>query len=160
MSKFKQKFIVIADNIRSAHNVGSILRTSDAAGIDKIYLCGITPIPQPKRGVDRVSKISLGAEKSVDWEYYKETWRIIEQLKKEKYKIVVLEISEDVKDYKNFFPSFPLALVVGNEVRGLSKKILSRADTILDLPMHGSKKSLNVSVAFGIATYKINESRK
>jgi tRNA G18 (ribose-2'-O)-methylase SpoU len=158
--KFKEKFVVIIDNVRSAHNVGSIFRTSDAAGIKRIYLCGITPTPYPQRGIDKVSKISLGAEKSVDWEYHDQTWRLIDKLKKEGYKIVALEISKSATNYKKFFPKFPLALIVGNEVKGLSKKILSKADTVLNLPMHGAKESLNVSVAFGIATYKINESRK
>ncbi len=156
---FKDKLVVILDNIRSAHNVGSIFRTSDAAGVDRLYLCGITPTPYPQRGVDRVSKISLGAEKTVVWEYYDQTQKLIEKLKKEKYKIVALEISEGAINYKNFSPEFPLALIVGNEVKGLDKKILSQADIILNLPMYGSKESLNVSVAFGIASYKINEVR-
>ncbi len=157
--KFKEKFVVILDNVRSAQNVGSIFRTSDAAGVQKIYLCGITPIPYPQRGIDKVSKISLGAEKSIEWEYCDQTWRLIDKLKKEDYKIVALEISDNAVDYKNFFPEFPLALILGNEVRGLSEKIISRADTILSLPMHGSKESLNVSIAFGITAYKINEAR-
>jgi len=156
---FKDKLVVVLDNIRSAHNVGSIFRTSDAAGVGRLYLCGITPTPYPQRGVDRVSKISLGAEKTVAWEYHDQTQKLIEKLKKEKYKIVALEISEDAINYKNFSPKFPLALIIGNEVRGLDKKILSQADIILNLPMCGSKESLNVSVAFGIASYKINEVR-
>ncbi len=156
---FSNKFVVILDNIRSAQNVGSIFRTSDASGVDGLYLCGITPTPYPQRGVDRVSKISLGAEKNVDWEYHDQTWRLIEKLKKEGYKLIALEISDDAIDYKNFSPEFPVALILGNEVRGLDEKILSRADVILSLPMHGSKESLNVSVAFGITAYKINESR-
>jgi len=157
--KFTNKFVVILDNIRSAQNVGSIFRTSDASGIDRLYLCGITPTPYPQRGVDRVSKTSLGAEKNVDWEYYDQTWELIEKLKKENYKIVALEISENAIDYKNFSPEFPIALVLGNEVKGLDENILSQADTVLSLPMHGSKESLNVSVAFGIIAYKINEFR-
>jgi len=157
--RFRDKFVVILDNIRSAQNVGSIFRTSDASGVDRLYLCGITPAPYPQRGVDRVSKISLGAEKNVDWEYHDQTWRLIEKLKKDGYKIIALEISDDAIDYQNFSPEFPVALILGNEVKGLSKKILSRVDATLSLPMHGSKESLNVSVAFGIAAYKINESR-
>jgi tRNA G18 (ribose-2'-O)-methylase SpoU len=157
--KFKEKFVVILDNIRSAQNVGSIFRTSDASGIDRLYLCGITPTPYPQRGIDRVSKVSLGAEKKIEWEYHNQTWRLIEKLKEEGYKIVALEITENAIDYKDFSPEFPLALVLGNEVKGLGKKILSRIDSILNLPMHGSKESLNVSVAFGITAYKINEFR-
>jgi len=157
--RFKDKFVVILDNIRSAQNVGSIFRTSDASGVDRLFLCGITPTPYPQRGVDRVSKISLGAEKNIDWEHHDQTWRLIEKLKKEGYKIVALEISDDAIDYKNFSPEFPVALILGNEVKGLNEKILSRVDIILSLPMHGSKESLNVSVAFGITAYKINESR-
>ena len=77
--KFSNKFVVILDNIRSAQNVGSIFRTSDALGVDKLFLCGITPTPYPQRGIDKVSKISLGAEKSVDWEYHDQTWRLIDK---------------------------------------------------------------------------------
>lgn len=157
--RFRDKFVVILDNIRSAQNVGSIFRTSDASGIDRLYLCGITPTPYPQRGVDRVSKISLGAEKNVDWEYHDQTWRLIEKLKKDGYKIIALEISDDAIDYQNFSPEFPVALILGNEVKGLGKNILLRVNATLSLPMHGSKESLNVSVAFGIAAYKINESR-
>ena len=156
---FSNKFVVILDNIRSAQNVGSILRTSDASGVDRVYLCGITPTPYPQRGVDRVSKISLGAEKNVDWEYHDQIWKLIEKLKKDGYKIVALEISDDAVDYQDFSPEFPVALILGNEVKGLGEEILSRVDVILSLPMHGSKESSNVSVAFGIAVYKINESR-
>ena len=158
--EFKEKIIVIADNIRSAFNVGSIFRTADAAGVDKIYLCGITPTPTPERGVDRVSKISLGAEKNIEWEKCNDTWRLIEKLKIENFNIVALELSSDEIDYKKFKPEFPMALIVGNEVRGLSKNILSRVDTTIKLPMYGDKESLNVSVAFGIAVYKLNEFRK
>jgi len=156
---FSNKFVVILDNIRSAQNVGSILRTSDASGVDRLYLCGITPTPYPQRGVDRVSKISLGAEKNVDWEYHNQAWELIEKLKKDGYKIIALEISDDAVGYQDFSPEFPVALILGNEVKGLGEEILSRVDVILSLPMYGSKESLNVSVAFGITAYKINESR-
>ena len=157
--EFTNKFVVILDDIRSAQNVGSIFRTSDASGIDRLYLCGITPTPYPQRGVDRVSKTSLGAEKNVDWEYHDQTWKLIEKLKKENYRIIALEISKDAIDYKDLSFKFPVALILGNEVQGLSEKILSQVDTILSLPMYGSKESLNVSVAFGITAYKINEFR-
>lgn len=158
--EFKEKIIVITDNIRSAFNVGSIFRTADAAGVDKIYLCGITPTPIPERGVDRVSKISLGAEKNIEWEKCNNTWRLIEKLKTEDFNIIGLELSNDAIDYKKFKPKFPTVLIIGNEVRGLSKNILSRVDTTIKLPMYGDKESLNVSVAFGIAVYKLNEFRK
>ena len=142
---------VICDNIRSLYNVGSIFRTADALGVSKIWLCGITGTPE-QRGV---LKVSLGAEKSVQWEYCKNTWRLIEKLKKQGFQIVSLELTKDSRDVKLFKPKFPLALIVGNEVSGVSPTLLKRSEAIVHLPMKGIKESLNVSVAFGIAGWEI-----
>jgi tRNA G18 (ribose-2'-O)-methylase SpoU len=154
---FTEKFYAICDNIRSTFNVGAIFRTADAAGITKIYLCGYTPTP-PR---DEIEKVALGAEKTVPWEHVAQTWRLLERLKAQGVQIVALENNLELPaiDYREFLPQFPSALVLGNEVTGLSEALLKRADAILTLPMHGTKESLNVAVAFGIAAYRLNERR-
>lgn len=150
--------IVILHNIRSMHNVGSILRTADAAGIEKVYLCGITPAPVDAFGRPRmqITKVALGAEKFVEWEKATSTTRLIDRLKVQGYKIVAIEQSKKstpytqlkAKDIQN-----KTALVVGSEISGLPSSILARADTILEIPMYGEKESLNVAVAFGIVAF-------
>lgn len=147
----KKEFYVICDNIRSLENIGSIFRTSDALGIAKIFLCGISGCPPHHK----ISKTALGAEKNVPFEYYKQVGRLIDKLKKSKINIIALEQDKKAIDYRKFKPKFPLALIIGNEVRGISKKILKKADKIIFLPMKGKKESLNVSVAFGVAGYYI-----
>lgn len=148
--KNKEVYLVL-DNIRSRENVGSILRTADAAGVSKIYLCGITPTPPH----EKISKTALGAETYMPWEYYKQTWRLLEKLKKEGMSIVALEQTKNSVDLFKFKPQFPLALVLGNEVKGLSPSILKLCDKKISIPMHGKKESLNVAVATGIALYGI-----
>ena len=144
-------FYVICDNIRSLENIGSIFRTSDALGVSKIFLCGISGRPPHHK----ISKTALGAEKTVPFEYHKQIGRLIDKLKKERVEIVALEQDKKAIPYTRLKPKFPLALIMGNEVKGISKKILEKADKIIFLPMHGSKESLNVSVAFGVAGYEI-----
>jgi 23S rRNA (guanosine2251-2'-O)-methyltransferase len=152
----EQEVYLILHNIRSAYNVGSIFRTADAAGVKKVYLCGYTPTPDNQK----VVKTSLGAEKYISWEYYKQTWQLLKKLKAEKVQIIALEQTKKSVDYRQFKPRFPLALVVGNEVRGLSKKFLTYADKIIAIPMYGRKESLNVAVAAGIALYKLIERKR
>ncbi len=147
----KKEFYVICDNIRSLENIGSIFRTADALGVAKIYLCGISGRPPQQK----ISKTALGAEKTVPWEYYKQVWRLVEKLKKEGITIVALEQTKESVLYTTFKPRFPLALIIGNEVKGVSKKSLELSDTIIHLPMKGKKESLNVAVAFGVAGYCI-----
>lgn len=160
--------LAILHNIRSAHNVGSIFRTADAAGIEKLYLCGITPTPLDRFGRPQkdVAKVALGAEKSVPWEHCVSTTRLLDRLKKEGFTIFAVEqdprsVSVLRFGLKNVLrPNLKthIALVFGDEVRGLSSAILKRADTILEIPMFGKKESLNVSVAFGIVAYRLRES--
>ena len=152
----EKELYVICDNIRSLENIGSIFRTSDALGVSKIFLCGISGKPPHHK----ISKTALGAEEKIPFEYCKQTGRLIDRLKKDKIEIVALEQDKKAVSYEKFVPHFPLALIVGNEVKGVSKKILAKADKIIFLPMHGSKESLNVSVAFGIAGYEINKFKK
>ena len=151
-----KEFYVICDNIRSLENIGSIFRTSDALGVSKIFLCGISGKPPHHK----ISKTALGAENTIPFEYYRQTSRLIDRLKKDKIQIVALEQDKKAVIYDKFKPKFPLALLVGNEVKGVSKKILKKVDKIIFLPMAGSKESLNVSVAFGIAGYEINKFRR
>ena len=147
----EKSIYVIAHNIRSAYNIGSIFRTADAVGVDKIILGGYSPAP-PHSGI---SKSALGAEKWIPFEKNAQTWRKIEHLKKDGFQIVAIEQSPKSVDYRKFKPKFPLALILGNEVRGLSRQILNRCDAVIEIPMIGKKESLNVSVAFGIAVYRI-----
>jgi tRNA G18 (ribose-2'-O)-methylase SpoU len=140
---------VICDNIRSLENIGSIFRTSDAFKIDKIFLCGICGKPPHHK----ISKTALGAEKWMKWEYCPSVWKLVERLKKEKVSIVALE--QGGTDISKFKPKFPLALVIGNELKGVSKSVLKRSDKVVSIPMKGKKESLNVAVAFGIAVYKL-----
>lgn len=144
-------FYIICDNIRSRFNVGSIFRTADALGAAKLYLCGITPRPPHPE----IEKVSLGATETVPWEYHNQAWRLVDELKKQGVKIIALEQTNKSIDYKKFKPRFPLALIVGNEVSGVNKNLLKRADAIIDIPMSGKKESLNVGVAFGVAGFEI-----
>lgn len=152
-------FYVICHNIRSLHNVGSIFRTADGAGVSKVFLCGITGTPPRKE----ISKVALGAENFVPWEKHFQTARLIKKLKKAKVKIVALEQSPKSVRYDKFKSRSPaggsLALILGEETKGLPKKILNLCDAAIEIPMFGKKESLNVSVAFGIAAYKILENR-
>ncbi len=151
---------VILDNIRSVHNVGSIFRTADAVGADKIYVCGITPTPVDRFGtlLPDFAKTALGAEKSIAWKKYFTTWRLIEDLKREGFFIVGIEQSPQAKDLFAYVPPVSqekLILIIGNEVRGLSPSLLKRVDVVLEIPMVGAKESLNVAVAFGVAAYSL-----
>ena len=150
-------FVVICDSLRSLHNVGSVFRTADGVGIGKVYLCGITGMPDTQKHERQISKAALGAQNYVKWEYVKQSWRLVEKLKKEGYQIVSLEQTPKSISYLKFKPKFPLALIIGNEGKGVKKSLLSRSDKIIDIPMCGQKESLNVSVAFGIAAYWIGE---
>ena len=144
-------FYVICDNIRSLENIGSIFRTSDALGVSKVFLCGISGKPPHHK----ISKTALGAEETIPFEYYRQIGRLVDKLKKEKVQVVALEQDKKAILYTKLKPKFPLALIVGNEVKGVSKKILKKCDKIIFLPMHGKKESLNVSVSFGVAGYNI-----
>ncbi len=167
MNKNKEISLVL-DNIRSRENVGSIFRTADAAGVSKIYLCGITPTPLSNYelsitnyGGDKIAKTALGAEKWVPWEYHKQTWKCLLELKNKnsKIKIVGLEQTKDSQNIFKFKSKFPLVLVVGNEVKGISPKILKYCDKKIAIPMYGRKESLNVSVAAGVALYQLLKSK-
>ena len=138
-------------NIRSLHNVGSMFRTSDGAGVEKLYLCGETGIP-PR---PEIAKTALGAEESVPWEYWMDAKECIAKLKGKGFRIVALELGPKSVDYRKFVTKVPTCLVVGNEVEGLPRGVLALCDDFIQIPMRGAKESLNVSVAFGIAVYEL-----
>lgn len=146
-------FYIIAHNIRSLFNVGTIFRTSDALGVDKIYLTGYTGHPP----ASQIAKVALGSENTVPWEYQPNISRLLSKLKKQGVKIVALELGQGAIVYNKFKPEFPLALLLGNEVRGVSKPLLQKVDQTIYLPMHGQKESLNVGVAMGVAGYYIRQ---
>ncbi len=157
VSKKNIESVLILPNIRSTYNVGAIFRTADAVGVSKIYLVGITPTPVDMFGRERkdIAKSALGAQKSVPWEYKKTLRPLITKLKKEGYYIVAIEQSLQSIDYKKITPKKKTAFLLGEEVCGLSEKELSLCDVIAEIPMHGSKESLNVSVASGVALFRI-----
>ncbi|MBI4599760.1 TrmH family RNA methyltransferase [Candidatus Uhrbacteria bacterium] len=153
--------IVVLADIRSSHNVGSIFRTADAAGCTQLYLCGITPCPRDRFGRSNaeISKVALGAEEWIPWEYARSCVRRLTRLKKEGYTILALEQSKHSVPYAKVHISkkqwTKTVLVVGNEVAGLSRTILRKAETIIEIPMHGKKESLNVAVAFGVVIFSL-----
>ena len=151
--------IVVLDNIRSTFNVGSIFRTSDALGVNKIILCGTTPAPKDRFGRERedIAKVALGAEKTIAWEYVAETIKAVKKLKQDGYRIIMIEQSEKSVDYKKIKikKNELVAFVMGTEVEGLSPTLLKLADNVAEIPMKGNKESLNVSVAFGVAMFRI-----
>lgn len=153
--------VVVLNNIRSVHNVGSIFRTSDGAGVKKVYLCGITPTPYDRFGRIRSDfvKVSLGAEKKLEWEYNSSLTKTIEKLKKDGFEILFLEQSKKMIKYDSLkripYKKDKRALVLGNEVKGIPPKLFKKADKVFEIPMRGSKESLNVSVAFGVVVYHL-----
>ncbi len=144
-------FCAVLNNIRSLHNVGSIFRTADGVGLEKLYLCGITGYP-PQSGI---TKASLGAEDHLPWEYAKDIVPLLKDLKKKGYHLVLLEQIEGAISHDMFKPKAPLCLVVGNEVTGISEEILNLCNSSIEIDMAGIKNSLNVAVAFGVVAYQL-----
>lgn len=154
-------FVVIAHNIRSAHNVGSVFRTADGCGVEKVFLTGYTPAPASAdtvyvtRAHKDIAKTALGAENTVAWESSDDIETLLGRLISEGYSIVALEQYEGSVDYRAYRPSEKVALILGNEVEGVDTGLLDRCDAVIEIPMRGQKNSLNVSVAFGIAAFEI-----
>ena len=153
----KNKVIVVLDNIRSMHNVGSVFRTSDAFLIEAICLCGYTPQP-PHRDIQ---KTALGATETVDWLYYNNTKEAIEDLKQRDYKIYAVEQASGSISLEqfNWQPSNKIAVIMGNEVEGVDAELLPLCDGCIEIPQLGMKHSLNISVAAGIVLWKVCEAR-
>lgn len=161
--KTEDVFVVLHD-IRSIHNVGSIFRTADCLGVSEIILVGYTPTPNDRFGRPRkdFSKVSLGAEKMVQWRHFSKISEALKFLEDRRVYIIAVEQSPDAVDYKKVKPKFPAAFIFGNEVGGISPAVLSRSDVVAEIAMRGrlarnrpvdegGKESLNVSVAAGIA---------
>lgn len=152
---------VLLNSIRSNYNVGSIFRTSDGAMIEKLYLCGYTPYPPKPEipgGKKEILKTALGATESVQWEYVKDPLKVIKQLKSQGKKIIALELtSKSLPYYKLDHNIFPMCLVVGNEISGVSQEIIDECDFSLEIPQYGIKQSLNVAVAYGIAIFELRK---
>ena len=155
ISKAQKGVIVLLHDIRSVHNVGSIWRTANAAGVNKIFLSGYTPIPIDRFGRERkdFAKVALNSQKSVDWEYIGDPISFVKHLKKEGIFVVAIEQAKNSIDYKKVKIKKPVLFVVGNEVDGIPQNLLNSADVVAEIPMKGDKESLNVSVAFGIALF-------
>jgi tRNA G18 (ribose-2'-O)-methylase SpoU len=146
--------IIIAENVRSAYNVGSILRTCDAALVEQIIVTGYTPDPDHPK----VAKTALGAELTVPWTRHETTLEAISVLRSRGYTIAALEITDKPSRIEDLEPSdYPLAMIVGNEVLGVSDEVIEQCDLALEIPQYGAKQSLNVAVAFGIAVMGVVE---
>lgn len=148
--------IFILHNIRSAQNVGAVFRTADAVGVDRMILTGYTPTPIDvfKRENSRIAKTALGAEKTVPWEHYKDISEVVTELQRVGTTVVAVEQDDRARDYRDFSPPGDTAFIFGNEVDGISPEVLDTVDEIIELPMRGSKESLNVSVAAGVIGYR------
>ena len=148
----KIPLIVILDNVRSLHNVGSVFRTSDAYCVEKVILCGITATPPNAE----IHKSALGAEFSVDWEYYKETTEAVNELKQAGYTMLAIEQAHDSINMDTFKAEKgnKYAVILGNEVKGVQQSVIDLSDGCLELPQFGTKHSLNVSVTAGIVIWE------
>jgi tRNA G18 (ribose-2'-O)-methylase SpoU len=154
----KTPIIIILDDIRSLHNIGSVFRTSDAFLVEKIYLCGITAIPPNKE----IHKTALGATETVDWEYIRNVEDSIKKLKTENVLVYAIEQVENAQFLNNFLPkpNTKYALVFGNEVFGVSQKAIDLCDGTIEIPQLGTKHSLNISVSTGIVIWDLFQKMK
>jgi len=149
----KTPIIIILDDIRSLHNIGSVFRTADAFLIEKIYLCGITAVPPNKE----IHKTALGATETVSWEYAKDILEVIQNLKQKNVSVLAIEQVENSIFLQNFSPeeNQKYALVFGNEVKGVSQEAVAICDSVIEIPQLGTKHSLNISVSAGIVVWDL-----
>jgi len=144
--------VALLDNVRSLYNVGSIFRTSDGAFVSGLYLCGFTPHPPRKE----IEKTALGATHTIPWKYFRHAADAVAEARAAGMRIFVLEQTTGSVSYDRISPSdFPICLVVGNEITGVSDELVAEADGAIDIPMHGTKQSLNAAVAYGIAIFEL-----
>ena len=149
----KMPLVVVLDCVRSSNNVGSVFRTSDALLVSKICLCGITATPPDKE----IHKTALGAENSVDWEYFKTTEEAVEQLKNKGYTIIAIEQVEGSIPLREYTPASgaKLALIFGNEVKGVQQQVVNSCDQTIEIPQFGTKHSFNIAVSAGIVLWEL-----
>lgn len=148
----KLPLIIVLDNIRSLHNVGSVFRTADAFRLQGVWLCGITACPPAAE----IHKTALGAEDSVSWEYFEDTLDAVERLQREGYEVLAVEQVEGSLKLDTFRidPAKRYALILGNEVKGVRQDVVDAADAALEIPQYGTKHSMNVSVTAGIVMWE------
>lgn len=157
------EIVLIAHNLRSSHNVGSLLRTADGLGVEKVYLTGYTPypihehdirLPHIAQKVDKqIVKIALGAEKMIAWEHWDKIEALIEKLKRENFMVVALEQGSNAVRLPDFKPPAKVAIIIGREVEGIEPEVLEMCDKIVEIPMLGRKESFNVVQAAAMALY-------
>lgn len=151
----KLPLVVIMDDVRSMHNVGSVLRTADAFRIEAVYMCGITSTPP----CNEIHKTALGAEDSVDWQYFPTALEAVTTLQARGYEVLAVEQAEGSTKLPDFTPNTDkrYAVVMGNEVKGVHQEVIDAADGCIEIPQIGTKHSMNVSVTAGIIMYKFAE---
>ncbi|VXB13978.1 RNA methyltransferase [Flavobacterium sp. 9AF] len=149
----KTPLILVLDDIRSLHNIGSVFRTADAFLVEKIYLCGITAVPPNKE----IHKTALGATETVTWEYAKDVLEVIAKLKEEKVAIYSIEQTENSIMLNDFTieTTTKYALIFGNEVKGVAQEAINLSDGVIEIPQLGTKHSLNISVSAGIVVWDL-----
>jgi tRNA G18 (ribose-2'-O)-methylase SpoU len=153
---------IVLNSIRSNYNVGSIFRTSDGAMIEKLYLCGYTSHPPKSElalpGKKEILKTALGSTESVSWEYAKDPKEVIQNLKQEGIKICALEMTDrSIPYHKVTKNDFPLCVIVGNEITGVSQELIDLCDFSIEIPQYGIKQSLNVAVAYGVMIFELRK---
>lgn len=148
---------LLLHDIRSAHNVGSIFRTADAAGVAAVHLSGYTPRPLDRFGrpSKEIAKTALGAEATLPWDYRADPKKVIADARARGLCIVGIEQDARASDYRSFVLKAPALFILGNEVRGMSPALRTACDELLEIPMHGTKESLNVSVAAGVVLFRV-----
>ncbi len=147
---------ILLHNVRSAHNVGAIMRSAECAGVRNVYLTGYTPRPIDRFGRcdNTIAKTALGAETVLQWVYRVDPIRLIRSLRSQDWHIVGVEQDERAVDYRTFTPPEKSLLVLGNEVHGLSPSLRAQCDVLIEIPQYGKKESLNVSVAAGVVLFR------
>lgn len=163
MGAYMRDIVLIAHNLRSCHNVGSLLRTAEGLGVKKVILSGYTPYPQhahdqrlPHEAVkitNQIHKTALGAEAMITWEYHRNLEPVLAHLQKNGYTVAAIEQTEDARELPKYHPPHKIALVLGREVEGIEPEILAACDAVLEIPMFGRKESYNVVQAAAMALY-------
>ena len=153
--KNKKEIVVILHDIRSSYNVGSVFRTAEAAGVAKIFLTGIPPLPVDRfgRAQKEIAKTALGAEGIISWEHAPHINKVIAELKKSHFCVIAVEQAKNAREYTKIKCKQKTAFIFGNETKGLTSAVLRKSDMVIEIPMRGEKESLNVSVAAGIVLY-------